>query len=77
MSIGNSMTIDSICIYNDSLVLAGGRDIIGIRRYDFNETHFWYHSKVYSLPSDWVTGITLHPHNKSEGFISHYIEKRF
>ena len=57
--------------------MVGGEDIIGIRRFDFNETHFWKHSKVYSLPGDTVTGITLHPHNKSEGFVSHYGEKRF
>ena len=57
--------------------MVGGEDITGIRRFDFNETVFWEHSKVYSLPGDYVIGITLHPHNKSEGFISHFLEKRF
>ena len=71
MSIDNSQSIFSVCIYNDSSVLVGGIDTIGILRFDFNETHFWKHSQVYSLPGDYVLGITFHPDNKSEGFISH------
>ena len=67
----------SVCIYNDSSVLVGGNYTIGIQRFDFNETHFWKHSQVYTLSEDYVIGITLHPHNKSEGFISHHLEKRF
>ena len=65
----------TVCIYNDSSVLVGGKE--AIFRFDFSETNFWKHSKVYSLPGGHVTGITLHPRNKSEGFISHYLEMRF
>ena len=57
--------------------MVGGNDILGISRFDFNETHIWVHSQVFSLPGDFVMGITLHPHNKSEGFISYHIEKKF
>ena len=68
----------TVCIYNDSSVLVGGFDSMGIRRFDFNETHFWQHSQVYSTPpGDYVIGLTLHPHNMSEGFISHHLERRF
>ena len=77
MSINNSNFLNSVCIYNESSVLVGGWDSIGIHRFDFNETHFWKHSQVYSLPLDYITGIALHPYNKSEGFISHHYEKRF
>ena len=67
--------MNSIYIYNDSLVLVGSYQVIF--RFDFNSTNFWEHSQVYSLPGDYVVGITLHPLNKSEGFISHNRSKRF
>ena len=62
--------MNCICIYNDSSVLVGAYS--GIYRLDFNETLIWIHSQVYSLPGDLITDITFHPHNKSEGFITHY-----
>ena len=75
MNITNSVRWFSICIFNDSSVLVGGFEII--YRFDFNETHIWNHSLVYSLPGEVITGITLHSYNKSEGFISHNQERRF
>ena len=77
MNISNSQGVYSVCVFNDSTILVGGQITIGIYRFDFNETQFWFHSKVDSMAEDSVSGITLNPHNKSEGFISHISQFRF
>ena len=69
--------MDSVNIYNDSMLLVGGFNSVGIYRYDFNETHVWSISQVYQLPGDYIYGFTLNPLNKSEGFVSHAGEMRF
>ena len=75
MNIPNPSDSYSVAIYNDSSILVGGKD--GAHRFDYNNSHFWYHSQVYSILGEFMMGIALHPRNRSEGYMSHWSGKKF
>lgn len=70
--ITNLNIIDTVFVYNESTVLLGGFDTVGIIRYDFDDTSIWKHSQVHTLPGDKIFGIAFHPLKKTEGFICQY-----